>query len=195
MRTFGLTGGIGMGKSTAGELLRRLGCGVIDTDAIAHELTEPGQPALEEIRGIFGAGCFDREGRLLRNVLAEQVFGSEPARRQLEAVLHPRIREVWQAQLARWEAEGCSIAVVIIPLLFETKAELDLDRTICVACSESIQQHRLERRGWTTREAAQRVAAQLPIRKKIELADYVAWNDAGLEVLEAQLRRIMGGQS
>jgi dephospho-CoA kinase len=191
MRTFGLTGGIGMGKSTAGELLERLGCRVVDTDATARELTEPGQPALTEIREIFGSGCFDDEGRLRRGVLARIVFGDETARRQLEAVLHPRIRQAWQTQFGRWRTEGCAIAVAIIPLLFETGAGRDVERTICVACSEPVQQHRLEPRRWTASETAQRIGAQLPIRKKMELADYVVWNDAGMDLLEAQLRRIL----
>jgi dephospho-CoA kinase len=193
MRTFGLTGGIGMGKSTAGGILRKLGCGVIDTDVIARELTEPGQPALDEIREVFGADCCDREGRLRRDILARIVFSNEPARRKLESILHPRIREAWRGQLAHWTADERGVAVVIIPLLFETGHAGELERTICVGCSELVQRRRLADRGWTTRELEQRTQAQLALRKKMELADYVVWNDAGLEVFEEQLRRIVFG--
>jgi dephospho-CoA kinase len=194
MRTFGLTGGIGMGKSTAGGILRGLGCGVVDTDVIARELTAPGQPALNEIREEFGQGCFSSDGELRRDVLAARIFADEPARRKLEAILHPRIREAWRRQLVTWEAGKRAVAVVVIPLLFETEPAAELEHTICVGCSEAVQRRRLSDRGWTTAELERRVEAQLPIRRKMELAEYVVWNDAGLDVLEEQLKRIVFGR-
>jgi dephospho-CoA kinase len=191
MRTFGLTGGIGMGKSTAGEILRGLGCQVIDTDAIARELTEPGQPSLNEIRHTFGDECFAPGDRLRRDILARRVFSSESDRRQLEGILHPRIRAHWTAQITSWRQQAVPSAVVIIPLLFETDAARDLDATVCVACPELIQLRRLAERGWTTEQIQQRIQAQMPIRRKIELADFMVWNCAGRDVLEAQLARIL----
>jgi dephospho-CoA kinase len=183
-----------MGKSTAGAILRKLGCEVIDTDVIARELTKPGQPALDEIREEFGPGCFTSDGQLRRDVLAGQIFAEEPARRKLEAILHPRIRQTWRQQLAVWASENRMFAVVVIPLLFETAPAPELERTICVGCSEAVQRQRLSERGWTTLELERRVGAQLPIRRKMELADYVAWNDSGLDVLEEQLKRIVFGR-
>ena len=168
-----------------------LGCRVVDTDVIARELTEPGQPALIEIRQAFGDECFGPDDRLRRDVLARRVFASESDRRQLEAILHPRIRANWMAQVESWRNQAVPTAVVIIPLLFETDAAQDLDVTVCVACSDALQQRRLAERGWTTDQIQQRIQAQMPVRRKIELADYVIWNCAGLDVIEAQLARIM----
>ena len=95
------------------------------------------------------------------------------------------------AQVESWRSQAVPTAVVIIPLLFETDAAQDLDVTVCVACSEALQQRRLAERGWTTDQIQQRIQAQMPVRRKIELADYVVWNCAGLDVLEAQLARIL----
>jgi len=95
------------------------------------------------------------------------------------------------AQITSWRQQAVPNAVVIIPLLFETDAARDLDATVCVACPESIQLRRLAERGWTTEQVQQRIQAQMPVRRKIELADYLVWNCAGRDVLEAQLARIL----
>ena len=191
MKVYGLTGGIGMGKTTAGSILVKLGCRVVDTDDIARELTEPGQPALDEIRRAFGDECFGPDEHLRRDVLARRVFANEPDRRLLEDILHPRIRGRWLAQVESWRSQSVQVAVVIIPLLFETDAVRDVDATICIACAEACQQRRLAERGWTPGQIQQRIQAQLPVRRKMELADYVIWNCAGIDVLELQLARIM----
>src|SRR5437899_8502578 len=96
VKTFGLTGGIGMGKSTAADLLRKRGLPVVDSDVIARQAVEPGQPALAEIRQLFGAEMVGDDGRLRREELARRVFADAESRRKLEAILHPRIRAVWQ---------------------------------------------------------------------------------------------------
>ncbi|MBU6400269.1 MAG: dephospho-CoA kinase [Verrucomicrobia bacterium] len=192
MRLFGLTGGIGMGKSTAGEWLRRRGVPVADTDQIARELVEPGQPALEEIRRAFGGEFISAKGGLLRQKLAQHVFANAPARRQLEDILHPRIRAVWLAQVAAWRQEGRPSAVVLIPLLFETAAASCFDASICVACSAATQRRRLLERDWAAEEIDQRNLAQWPIDKKIAAADFVVWTEGPLEVCAEQLERIPG---
>jgi dephospho-CoA kinase len=191
MKTFGLTGGIGMGKTTAAAWLAQRGIAVCDSDVIARELVAPGQPALEEIRSAFGAGVFDAHGRLRREELGRLVFADPAARRQLEAILHPRIRAVWQERLAEWRAAGRPVAVAVIPLLFETQAERQFDATICLACSAATQQERLLARGWSPEQIAQRNAAQWPIEEKIRRADYVVWTEGRVEVLAAQLERIV----
>src|ERR1043166_5304271 len=99
MTAMGLTGGIGMGKSTAADLLRQRGLPVIDNDLIARQLVEPGQPVLAEIRQPFGLEISGAAGRLRRDELARRVFADAESRRRLEEVLHPRIRAIWQAQL------------------------------------------------------------------------------------------------
>ncbi len=139
MKLVGLTGGVGMGKSTAAGFLLQLGARVTDTDEIAHDLVRPGQPALAEIEKEFGQKILAADGSLNRRALADVVFNDEAARKKLEAILHPRIRERWQSQVAAWRSEGCPLAVVVIPLLFETQAEHAFDKIICVACSPASQ--------------------------------------------------------
>ena len=191
MKLYGLTGGIGMGKSAAAQLLHDRGVSVVDTDVLARQVVERGQPALDDIRRVFGTGVLSKSGELLRGELAKIVFSDPAAREKLEAIVHPRIRELWKCQVEGWRAERRPVAVVIIPLLFETRAESEFNSTICVACSESTQIHRLQERGWSLEQIAQRVTAQWPIEKKIAKADCVVWNEAGLEVLSAQLNRVI----
>lgn len=180
-----------MGKSTAAVLLQARGCSVIDTDVLARQVVEPGQPALAEIQQAFGPEMIAPNGSLRRDELARHVFADESRRRQLEAILHPRIRQLWLAQVEKWRAEGRAIGVVVIPLLFETNAQSQFDATICAACSPAIQRERLRQRGWSAEEIARRNQAQWPIEKKMLLANFVVWNDAGLEVQAEQLDRIL----
>jgi dephospho-CoA kinase len=191
MRILGLTGGIGMGKSACAELLHARAIPVVDTDELARQVVEPGQPALAEIRRIFGGDLLNPDGRLRRDELARRVFAQPPARRQLEQILHPRIRERWHAQMEVWRGEGRRLAVVVIPLLFETGAEAELDATVCIACSAATQRGRLLARGWAAEQIRQRLEAQWPIEKKMEHSDYVIWTEAGLDLHAAQLDRIL----
>jgi dephospho-CoA kinase len=189
---FGITGGIAMGKSTAGLLLRQLGVAVVDCDDIARQAVEPGQPALAEIRQRFGPAVFLPDGRVHREQLARQVFSQASARADLEAILHPRIRAAWHCEVDRWREEGRSRGAVVIPLLFETRAETHFDAVVCVACSAAEQARRLRERGWDAVQSRQRLEAQWPVEKKIARSDYVVWSGGTLEVLAAQLLKIMG---
>jgi len=191
MIVLGLTGGVGMGKSTVGDLLRQRGVPVVDTDALAREVVEPGQPAWEEIRRVFGDAVLDAQGRLRREEVARRVFASEPLRRQLEAITHPRIRARWHAQLAQWRAQGQRLAVVVIPLLFEVQAETEVDAVLCVACSAATQRERLRARGWTDQQIEERLRAQWPVERKLARARFVVWTEGGLEVTAAQVDRIL----
>ena len=187
MKLFGLTGGIGTGKSTAAEFLARRGLPVIDTDAIARELTEPNQPALTEIVSAFGPEMLDSEGRLRRHALADVVFSSPKKLKQLEAILHPRIRGRWVALTEDWRREGKAAAVVVIPLLFETNAQPHFDAVICTACSGATQHERLQKRAWSESQIQQRLSAQWPLEKKIAASTYVIWTEGDLLVHERQL--------
>ena len=191
MKVIGVTGGIGMGKSACAELIRQRGIPVIDTDDLARQVVEPGQAALEEIQHRFGPEMLGPDGRLRRGELARRVFANPAAREELERMLHPRIRQLWRARVESLRGEGRPLAVVIIPLLFETGAEKELDATICVACSSATQRQRLHERGWSEEQIHQRTRAQWPVEKKVALADYVIWSEAGLEVHAAQLDRIL----
>src|SRR5215469_15932913 len=192
MKTLGLTGGVGMGKSTSGALFEARGLAVVDTDELARQVVEPGEPGLEEVREVFGEDIVGKDGRLRRGELAKRVFAEPAARLRLESILHPRIRQLWHAQVEAWRAEGRTAAVVIIPLLFETKAEAELDATICIACSAASQRERLLARGWPTEQIAQRIEAQWPIEKKIALSDYVIWTEGDLDLHAQQIDRTLG---
>ncbi len=180
-----------MGKSTIAQLLRARAIPVIDTDDFARALVEPGQPALAEIRTQFGSEVFSSDGRLDRKILASLIFADADARKKLEGILHPRIRELWREQMKTWRGQGHALAVVVIPLLFETGAETEMDATICVACSEATQLERLLARNWTPEQIQQRINAQWPIEKKVIKANYVIWTEADIEITALQLDRIL----
>ncbi|MFO1487031.1 MAG: dephospho-CoA kinase [Verrucomicrobiota bacterium] len=194
MKVFGLTGGIGMGKSTAASHLAEQGVPVVDTDILARQVVEPGRPALKEIQLAFGSQMIAPDGSLNREALAQLVFADRAARQQLESITHPRIQLLWQEQILRWRMENQPRAVVVIPLLFETAAEKELDRTICVACTAGTQQARLRQRGWSAEQIAGRIAAQWPVEKKMARADFVVWSEGEPAVLGRQLNRIVLGQ-
>jgi dephospho-CoA kinase len=221
MKVCGLTGGVGMGKSTAARFLRERGARIVDTDELARQLVQPGQPALMEIQTVFGRSVVAPDGRLRRDELAQIVFTDPAARTKLEAILHPRIRERWLAQIETWRAapkqsDGGRVApkrpaatvrehggsdggrgknhppaVVVIPLLFETKAESHFDKIICAACSSATQRERLLARGWTPEQIQQRLAAQWPVGQKIARADFVIWTDGALEAHAQQIERVL----
>ena len=181
MKLCGLTGGVGMGKSTAAGFFSQLGARVVDTDELARELVQPRQPALAEIQREFGTSLVAADGHLKRDELAKLVFTDAGARKKLEAILHPRIRERWQKQAELWRRENCPLAMVVIPLLFETAAETQFDKIICVACSPAEQRGRLRVRGWTADQIQGRIAAQLPVDQKMARSHFVLWTEGALE--------------
>jgi dephospho-CoA kinase len=191
MKLLGLTGGVGMGKSTAAGFFLSLGARVVDTDEIARQLVQPGQPALAEITGVFGQHLLASDGSLKRDELARLVFAEAAARKQLEAILHPRIRQCWSAQLEVWRQENCALAIVVIPLLFETQAEGSFEKIICVACSPAAQRERLAARGWPPEQIRQRIAAQLPVEQKLARSHYVIWSEGRPEVHRRQVAEIL----
>lgn len=180
-----------MGKSTAADLLQKRGVQIIDTDQIARDLVRPGLPALREIEEVFGQEVISEDGNLDRANLAKLVFSDDSARRQLEAILHPRIRSVWLLQVEKWRAEGVRIGGVVIPLLFETSAQEHFDFILCVACTAATQTERLLARGWPLAGIEQRRVAQLPTEQKMGLADYVVWSEGTLDVHQQQLDRML----
>jgi dephospho-CoA kinase len=191
MKVCGLTGGVGMGKSAVAGFLCVRRVPVVDTDELARQLVQPGQPALAEIQAEFGKKVIKPDGCLCRAELARIVFADPAARKKLETILHPRIRECWLAKIEVWRGENHPLAVVVIPLLFETRAESSFNKIICVACSTGSQRERLLARGWTPDQIELRLAAQWPVEQKIAQADYVVWTEGTLEMLSPQLDRIL----
>ncbi len=179
-----------MGKSTVAACFAGLGARVVDTDEIARRLVQPGQPALAEIQNVFGPGVLAPGGVLHREALARLVFSDPVARRQLEAILHPRIRETWLAQVGLWRREKVQVALVVIPLLFETAAGDQFEKILCAACSPAAQQQRLAARGWSPEQIRQRVAAQWPVEQKMARSHFVLWMEGRPESSAAQAVRV-----
>ncbi len=186
--TVGLTGGIASGKSIVSDRLLELGAAVVDTDVIAREQTAPGMPALEEIVQAFGANLVARNGELNRAKLREAVFADPGARKRLEGILHPRIRQTaWECART---APG-SYLVMVIPLLAETGFTAGLDRVLVIDAPRELQMKRLRARdGATYRQARAILAAQANRRQRRALADDVILNDGSVEALRAQTDRL-----
>ena len=179
----GLTGGIGSGKSAVADLLAQQGAAIIDTDQIAHALTAPGGAAIRPIAEQFGDGFLTPEGALDRAAMRERVFSDAAAKRQLEAILHPLIR-----QQTRIEAERVpgSYLVFVVPLLVESGRWKDsVDRVLVVDCSEALQLERVMRRSQLSAEQVRAIMATQASREaRLAVADDVIVNDQALDTLE-----------
>lgn len=186
MFTVGLTGGIGSGKSTVANLFAELGVPVIDTDVVARQLTEPGGAALEAIRAAFGEDVILADGMLDRAALRRRVFADAAARRQLEAILHPRIRQMVEQSLATLDAP---YALIVIPLLVETGGYRDvLRRVLVVDCPEALQVARVMARSGLARDEVDAIlAAQAGRAERLAAADDVIVNDASAAALRAEV--------
>jgi dephospho-CoA kinase len=185
-----LTGGIGSGKSTVAELLRRRGATIVDADAVARLVVEPGRPALERLVERFGPEILDGDGRLDRPALGRVAFASEDARKDLEAITHPAINEEFMRQIA--EAPPGGIVVCDIPLLVESKqaAARGYQHVIVVEAPLEVRLARLEARGVPRDDAVARMKAQATDEQRRAMATYVVDNRGSMDDLEAQLDEI-----
>jgi dephospho-CoA kinase len=187
MYRVGLTGGIGSGKSTVADRLAALGAGVIDTDLLARELTEPGTTTLARIGKEFH-GVLLPDGHLDRAALRRQVFADPLARTRLETILHPLIRTLMLERAARLTTP---YAVLVIPLLFETGQESLMDRVLVVDCPEPIQIERVCRRSQLPKtEVARIIASQIPRAERLARADEVIDNGNGPDDLMPQIEHL-----
>lgn len=186
-----VTGGIATGKSHVREAFVRLGVPTIDSDLLAREAVAPGSPGLAAIAVRFGVAMLDSNGALDRAKMARLVFSDEPARRALEAIVHPEVRHRTDAWFAGLDGHRYPYAIADIPLLYEVHRERDVDRVIVVACDAGTQLQRLMARdGLSEAEARQRIGAQLPIEDKIARADYVIRTDAGFDQTDRQVAQL-----
>ncbi len=191
----GITGGVGCGKSTVARALEQRGFRRLDSDRIVRDqvLREPAVllalgerygPSVLESDPDAGSGSVGGGLRVNRPALAERVFTSDTERLWLENLTHPRVFAAWSEAFssdlnARWAVE--------VPLLFEKGLENWFDFTVCVACAPAQQLARLEQRGLPRPLAGQRISKQLPLARKIELSDFVLWNEGSPAFLEAQV--------
>ena len=190
-RVLGLTGGVGMGKSTAARLLKKAGLPVVDSDDLAREAVQPGTEGLAEIADEFGEGFMKPDGSLDRDKMASTVFQDKAVRKRLEAIIHPRVRAVWENRIEQWREQKRPVGVVVIPLLFEVGVQDSFDAVLCVASTASTQRSRLRGRNWSDDQIAARIAAQMDIAQKMDLADHVLWNEGTPDQLGEQLNGIL----
>ena len=183
--TIGLTGGIASGKSCVSRVLEQQGVGVVDADVIAREVVAAGSEGLREVVAAFGTDVLAADGGLDRTRLAAIVFDDEQARRRLQAITHPRIARRSAERLAALAESDAPYVVYDAPLLVEVGAHRGLDALIVVAADEATQVARaVTRDGAGEQETRRRIAAQLPLARKLEVADYVIHNDGSLQELE-----------
>jgi len=181
----GLTGGIASGKSTAAKFFGALGVPILDSDQIARDVVEPGQPPLERLVERFGHGILTPDGHLDRPALRDIVFSDPMARADLEALTHPAIGAAMEAQSA---AAGGPYQILVIPLLVEKNLASHVDRVLVVDCDEDLQISRLrDRDGSTPEQVAAILKAQAPRAMRLKAADDIIRNDADLNAVRDQV--------
>jgi len=193
MQIWGLTGNIACGKSAVEDFLRRSGVPVIDADQVAREVVQPGEPALQEITELFGPGILDEQGSLNRPALGTIIFADPAARKQLEAITHPRIHARTTELLSRLAQDETPLALVSAALMVEAGSHTLYEGVIVVTCPEDLQQQRLmDRDGFSADEAQARLNSQMPQAAKASLADVVIDNGGTVEATEAQVQSWLG---
>lgn len=190
MTIIGLTGGIASGKSTVSRILERLGAVVIDADQLAREAVMPDRSAHQAIVAAFGEGVLLPDGTIDRKALGRIIFADPSARKRLEAITHPAIRELAEQRLAELRRSGVSVAVYMAALLIEAGATDRVDEVWVVYVDRETQVRRvMARDGLSRSEAEQRLAAQMPMEEKAERGQVVINNNGTPEELE---RRVKG---
>ena len=187
-----LTGGIATGKSHVLEQFRRRGVPCLDADSLAHGVTAAGTEATSAIAARFGADILAADGSVDRAKLAPIVFADPAARLDLEAMIHPAVYRAITAGLRAFELLGASsLAVVDIPLLYESGHADEFDRVIVTVCAPEMQLARLLVRGMKENEARQRIAAQWPTEEKARRATFVVRTDGTFEETDRQVETIL----
>jgi dephospho-CoA kinase len=187
MFVIGLTGSIAMGKSTTARLFAEEGVPVHDSDAAVHALYEG--EAVDPVEAAFPG--VTRDGRIDRAALGQRVVGDAPALQRLEQIVHPLVREAGTKFLKEAEAGGAKVAVLDIPLLFETGGESRVDATVVVSAPAEMQRARVLERGVTPEKLEALLARQMPDAEKRKRADFVVDSSRGIEPARAQVRQIL----
>jgi dephospho-CoA kinase len=188
LRVFGLTGGIGSGKSTVAQRLRERGLAVVNADQLARLAVAPGSPGLAQIVVRFGPDVLTAAGELDRARLAERVFSDADARRTLDAIVHPIVRELAAARFRELGEQAGPLACYEVPLLYEVGLERALSPVVVVSAPPALIRARLATRdGLSEAQIDARIAAQLPLAEKARRADYVIQNDGSIAELETRV--------
>ncbi|MFD1676647.1 dephospho-CoA kinase [Alicyclobacillus fodiniaquatilis] len=188
----GLTGGIGTGKSTVSSMFRELGAYVVDADIWARRVVEPGSDGLKEIVETFGARVLAGDGTLNRKMLGQVVFANDTLRQRLNEITHPRIRAGMRVETdAYWQTHPDAPVIWDVPLLFEGETQKLVDCTILVYATPATQLARLMARDqFSQSDALARIAAQMPIDDKRDMATYVIDNSGTIENTREQVRDV-----
>lgn len=188
----GLTGGIASGKSTVSHMLRDMGIPIVDADIEARRAVEKGENAYQQIIEVFSTDILTENGEIDRVKLGSIVFHDEKKRMELNAIVHPAVRERMNQKKVNFIADGHDVVVLDIPLLFESKLTFMVDRTLLVYVEERTQLQRLmSRNQLTEHEALARIHSQIPLKDKLELADEVINNNGTIEESKEQLIKIL----
>ncbi len=199
MIKLGLTGGIASGKSVVGEMFVKLGAHLIQADAIAHWLMEPGRPVYDKVVRAFGNDILNSDGTVSRAKLAEAAFGATPRVKELNAIVHPAVIEQeneWMREIGTRDAKA--IAIVEAALILEAGTADRFDYLVVVTCHEEQRAERLARRlgigiEAARAEVARRMAAQMSEEEKIKAADFVIDNSGPLESTEGRVQEVFAG--
>jgi dephospho-CoA kinase len=187
-----LTGGIATGKSYVLEQFRRRGLPCLDADALAHGVMAAGTEATTAIAARFGQEMLAPDGSVDRARLGPVVFADAAARRELEAIVHPAVHRAIAAGIRAFELTGdARLAIVDVPLLYETGSESKFDKVIVTECPPDVQMARLMDRGLTEPAARQRLAAQLPTHEKATRADFVIRTDGTFAETDSQVEQVL----
>ncbi len=185
----GLTGNIASGKSTIAAELRKRGAVIIDADQLARQVVEPGNPTLEKIAEVFGSQVLTTAGGLDRDLLGRLIFADESKRNQLNAIIHPAIAALADAQMRELAGRrDIPLLVYEAPLLYEVGADARVDRVLLIRVDPQVQLQRLmSRNGFSELEARQRIASQMDQSEKERRADFVIDNSGSLELTLEQV--------
>lgn len=188
----GLTGSIASGKSTVAKMIESYGLPIVDADVVARQVVEPGTPTLKKIEEAFGPEVIAHDGSMDRAKVGSIIFHNEEMRKTLNGIIHPAIREEMLRQRDEFISFGEKNIFMDIPLLFESKLEHFVEKIIVVSVKKEMQLQRLmERNGFSEEEANARIATQIPVKEKEQLADAVIHNNGTLEDTAIQLQNIL----
>ncbi|HDA6541716.1 TPA: dephospho-CoA kinase [Staphylococcus aureus] len=190
-KVIGLTGGIASGKSTVSELLSVFGFKVVDADKAAREAVKKGSKGLAQVREVFGDEAIDENGEINRRYMGDLVFNHPEKRLELNAIIHPIVRDIMEEEKQEYLKQGYNV-IMDIPLLFENELENTVDEVWVVYTSESIQMDRLmQRNNLSLEDAKARVYSQISIDKKSRMANHVIDNLGDKLELKQNLERLL----
>ncbi len=190
-KVIGLTGGIASGKSTVSELLSVFGFKVVDADKAAREAVKKGSKGLAQVREVFGDEAIDENGEMNRRYMGDLVFNHPEKRLELNAIIHPIVRDIMEEEKQEYLKQGYNV-IMDIPLLFENELENTVDEVWVVYTSESIQMdHLMQRNNLSLEDAKARVYSQISIDKKSRMADHVIDNLGDKLELKQNLERLL----